>query len=70
MLHNIGWAILPNRDIAVRNGWTHQIQWVEDGKRCFVRCKSGREADAWADKLKKSGEKPFVIDLHDALQLH
>jgi hypothetical protein len=63
-------AILPDRETANRNGWTHQVQWIEDGKRCFVRCKSGHYADEWADKLKRNGEKPVVFDLRDLLQLH
>ena len=63
-------AILPDRETAVKNGWTHQVQWIEGGNRCFFRCTSGREADARADKLVALGEKPVVIDLRDALQLH
>lgn len=62
--------IIPDRETAKRNGWTHQVQWIEDGKPCFVRCKSGRAADVWADKLRKEGNKPVVTDLIDALQLH
>lgn len=62
--------IIPDRETAKRNGWTHQVQWIEDGKPCFVRCKSGREADAWADKLQRGGNKPVVTDLVNALQLH
>lgn len=62
--------IIPNREAAQRNGWTYQVQWIEDGKPCFVRCKSGQAADAWADKLNKQGMKPVVTDLRDVLQLH
>lgn len=62
--------ILPDREAAKAKGWTHQVQWVEDGKPCFVRCKSGAAADAWADKLTKQRLAPIVIDLTDALQLH
>jgi hypothetical protein len=62
--------IRPDRETARKRGWTHQVQWVDGGLPCFVRCKSGREADSYADELKKSGAKPVVIDLHDALQLH
>lgn len=62
--------IMPDRDAAQRNGWMFQVQWVEDGKPCFVRCKSGSEADRWADKLRKEGHKPSVADLRDVLQLH
>lgn len=62
--------ILPDREFAAQKGWTHQVQWMEDGRPCFVRCMSGREADARADALKKAGAKPVVIDLKDALQLH
>lgn len=63
-------ANLPNREHARRMGWTHQVQWMENGLPCFIRCKSGSEADAKADKLKGLGCDVFVIDLRDALQLH
>lgn len=62
--------VLPDRAFAEKKGWTHQVQWIEDGRPCFVRCTSGREADARADALAKTGAKPVVIDLRDALQLH
>lgn len=62
--------IIPDRETARRNGWTYQVQWIEDGNPCFVRCKSGRQADAHADKLRKDGLHPVVTDLRDALQLH
>lgn len=62
--------IIPDRETAKRNGWTHQVQWVQGGKPCFVRCKSGREADAFADKFSRAGHKPVVVDLTDILQLH
>lgn len=61
--------ILPNREAAVKCGWTHQVQWIEDGKPCFFRCTSGREADERANGLKRMGQKPVVIDLLDALQI-
>jgi hypothetical protein len=60
--------ILPDRDAPKRKGWTHQVQWVEGGNPCFVRCKSGQEVDAWADRLRKQGFAPIVIDLADAMQ--
>jgi hypothetical protein len=63
-------VILPARDVAETKGWTHQVQWVEQGNRCFYRCKSGHEADAWAEKLQRQGLHPVVVDLKDALQLH
>lgn len=59
--------ILPLREAAIAKGWTHQVQWTQDGKPCFMRCKSGHEADAWADKLKKFD--PVLVDLKDALQI-
>jgi rhodanese-related sulfurtransferase len=62
--------ILPAREAVGAHGWTHQVQWEEDRKPCFVRCKTGRQADAYADQLKRAGLKPVVIDLHDAMQLH
>ena len=62
--------ILPDREFAKKVGWTHQVQWVDDGKPCFARCKSGREADAKADALTKLGCRVVVIDLTDALQVH
>lgn len=62
--------IFPAREMIKKQGWTHQVQWIEDGRPCFIRCRSGREADHYADKLTKSGEKPVVIDLIDAMQLH
>lgn len=62
--------IFPAREMIAKNGWTHQVQWMEDGRPCFIRCRSGREADFYADKLKNSGEQPVVIDLIDAMQLH
>lgn len=61
--------IFPDRETAIKRGWTHQVQWVEDGKPCFCRCTSGRAADARADELTRLGEKPVVIDRSDAMQL-
>jgi hypothetical protein len=63
-------AMLPDREFAKSKGWTHQVQWIEQGNPCFHRCTSGRQADEWADKLQRQGLKPMVIDLIDALQLH
>lgn len=63
-------AIIPDRETAKRNGWVFQVQWIERGNPCFKRCKSGADADAFADMLRKSGEKPTVYDLRDLLQLH
>lgn len=62
--------ILPDREAAQRKGWTHQVQWMDDGKPCFVRLKSGVVADEWATKLRSEGKSPTVIDLNDALQVH
>jgi hypothetical protein len=62
--------ILPDRETAIKRGWTHQVQWIENGRPCFFRCTSGHQADERADMLVRSGEKPVVIDLRDALQLH
>lgn len=62
--------ILPDREVAKAQGWTHQVQWTDGVRPCFYRCKSGAEADARADALVKQGEKPVVVDLIDALQLH
>ena len=62
--------LLPEREFAKKVGFTHQVQWVEGGNPCFVRCKSGQAADAWADKLRAQKLSPTVIDLTDALQLH
>ena len=61
---------LPNREYAERMGWTHQVEWIDKGRPCFVRCRSGSEADAKADAFKKLGCDVQVIDLRDALQLH
>lgn len=63
-------AILPDRQTAKRNGWTHQVQWMEQGNPCFIRCKSGGEADRSAERMTKLGCSVVVIDLTDALQLH
>lgn len=62
--------IIPDRATAEKNGWIYQVQWIEGGNPCYVRCKSGPEADHWADKLKKQGLSPSVFDLVDALRLH
>lgn len=63
--------ILPDRETAKAKGWTHQVQWLEgDRLPCFIRCLSGEDADAEANRLARSGHTPIVIDLRDALQLH
>lgn len=62
--------LLPDRETAKARGWTYQVQWVDEGRPYFIRCKSGQEADDHADRLKKSGAQPVVTDLCDALQLH
>ena len=61
--------ILPDRDTAIRHGWKFQVQWIENRNPCFIRCTSGREADARAAKLRKAGAAPVVVDLVDALQI-
>lgn len=63
-------AILPGRAVAMRMGWRFQVQWMDDGKPCFIRCRTGGEADRHVGNLRRSGESPFIIDLIDALQLH
>lgn len=63
-------SILPDREFAKTKGWTHQVEWLDEGRPCFVRCTSGVAADAKADQLKKLGCDVSVIDLRDALQLH
>lgn len=65
----MSWS-LPDREAAKAKGWTHQVQWMEDGKPCHARCTSGKSADAWARRLKKDGLKPIVIDLVEALRVH
>jgi hypothetical protein len=60
--------ILPSREAAAAKGWTHQVQWMEDGVPCFARFYSGEDADICADGRKAFGA--VVIDLRDALQLH
>lgn len=62
--------ILPAREAAEAYGWKYQVQWIEGGNRCFMRFKFGHAADAHADKLRRAGLSPVVIDLRDALQLH
>lgn len=62
--------ILPDREAAMKKGWTHQVQWIDGGRPCFIRCKCGAAADAHATLLRKKGAMPIIIDLTDALQLH
>lgn len=62
--------MLPDRATAIRHKWAYHVEWIEDGKPCFVRCKSWATADAWLTKLKKDGWEPTVTDLTQALQLH
>lgn len=54
---------LPSLETANKNGWTHQVEWVEDGKPCFVRCKSIHKTNEWINNLTKEGLKPTVIDM-------
>jgi hypothetical protein len=61
---------IPDRETMLIQGWTHQVQWVDGKLPCWVRCKSGAEADARADKLKKQGCDVEVIDLRDIMQIH
>jgi hypothetical protein len=63
-------ASLPDRETAERNGWVYQVEWTERGCACFIRCRSGREADARARELKRQGVSPRVIDLREALRVH
>lgn len=62
--------LLPDREYAQKMGWTHQVQWFENGNPCFVRCKSGAEADDKASSLRRTGADVAVVDLRDALQIH
>jgi hypothetical protein len=61
--------ILPNREKALKEGWTHQVQWTEEGNPCYIRCKSETEAELVADKL-GSRLSPFIIDLVEAMKVH
>lgn len=54
-------TILPNREAAERKGWTYQVQWIEDEKPCFIRCKSKDSAEICADALRRNGQKPEII---------
>lgn len=62
--------MLPDRETAARMGWTHQVEWIERGCPCFIRCNSGQIADAKADALKRQKLSPVVIDLGEALRVH
>ena len=54
---------LPSREASHRQGWTHQVQWEEDGRVGFLRCTSLDEANARATKLSARGQSPEIIDL-------
>jgi hypothetical protein len=55
--------MIPDRQTAIARGWTHQVQWMEDGRPCFVRCISCAQAESRAAEIEKTGEEPVVIDL-------
>lgn len=63
-------ANLPSREVCLLKGWKFQVDWNENNLPCFVRCKTGIEADAWANKLEKQKLNPVVTDLLATLQLH
>lgn len=61
---------LPSRETAIAHNWRYQVDWIEQGRPCFVRYKYGEVADAFARKIRKQGLEPTVTDLRDALQLN
>ena len=61
--------VLPDRETALRCGWRWQVQWIEDGRVCFIRCTSGREADLRADKLRGLGCETETFSLEQLLEL-
>jgi hypothetical protein len=61
--------MLPDRAIAIEQGWTHQVTWLENGKSCLMRFKCATDAAEWAGKLEKQGVTPVIIYLIDASKL-
>lgn len=61
---------LPDRETAERMGWTHQIDWTDEGLPCFIRCKSKDEAERRADDLRSQWLIVTVTDLREALMVH
>lgn len=62
-------VIYPERNTAIKRGWKYQVQWIEDGKPCFVRYSSGEVADEFARRVRRQGCEVVVIDLVDEMQL-
>lgn len=60
--------IIPNREATLKHKWTHQVQWIEQGNPCFVRCKSEHEACLWETKLKEQRLEPSVIIIERLFQ--
>lgn len=62
---------IPDREVATKMGWTHQVDWVEASLPCFLRCKSEAKAEEHAGWLREKGvETVIVTDLRPHLALH
>ena len=40
---------LPDPTTAKKKGWTHQVDWLDQGRPCFYCAQSLKEADSWVD---------------------
>ena len=59
-------VMMPDRETMLKQAWTHQVQWIEEGKPCMLRRRSKEQAEREADTLRAGGLRPVVIDLHAA----
>ncbi len=60
--------ILPDRGAAIRKGWKYQVQWIEDGLPCFVRCQTWGRVEELIIKMRE--HNPVVFMLTDLLRIH
>jgi hypothetical protein len=61
---------LPNRITAVQRGWTHQVDWFDNGRPGFMRFTSAEKAADWAEHLIEKGMIPVIVDLREALGIN
>ena len=54
---------LPPPQVARKAGWTHQVEWIEEGKPCFIRRKSAEAAERTADELRAQFLEPTVTPI-------
>ena len=51
----------PSPEVAARSGWTHQVDWIDQGLPCFQRFNFKDDAEWRADQLRAEGNLSVAV---------